>query len=232
MTPDARDPPDYPGAAFLETMREARNYNAWLGALVRGELGDSALDFGAGAGTFADALREDGVRVACVEPDPALAAALRRRGHAVHADIGELEPGTLPAVYTLNVLEHIEDDLAALRAIRRALAPGGRLIVYVPAFPILFSGFDRLVGHRRRYRGPALAALVERAGLRVVAWRYRDSLGFVVALLFRPFARRPAAPAPWLVRLYDRALFPLSVVADRLLGRVVGKNVWLVAVRD
>ena len=51
----------------------------------------------------------------------------------------------------INVLEHIEDDVAALRTLRRLLRPGGRIVLYVPALNGLYGAYDRKVGHFRRY---------------------------------------------------------------------------------
>jgi hypothetical protein len=90
---------------------------------------------------------------------------------------------------------------------------------------------DRAVGHVRRYRKRELRELVLGAGFRVTDCRYVDSLGFFAALAYRAVSRsgrlRPAS-----VERYDRFVFPLSRVVDRLAARWVGKNLLLEARRD
>ena len=68
-------------------------------------------------------------------------------------------------IYAINVIEHIADDVAALAQLRELLRPGGKLVIFVPAFPMLYSEMDRRIGHFRRYRLTALASATERAGL-------------------------------------------------------------------
>jgi len=62
------------------------------------------------------------------------------------------------------VLEHIEDDVAALTAVVDALEPGGELAVLVPAHPFLFGRLGANFGHFRRYTRPQVCALIEGAG--------------------------------------------------------------------
>jgi SAM-dependent methyltransferase len=67
----------------------------------------------------------------------------------------------------LNVVEHLEDDLGALRNIYNALEPGGRAIVLVPCGPKLFGTLDEVLGHFRRYTIPQLSSVSQQAGFDV-----------------------------------------------------------------
>jgi predicted SAM-dependent methyltransferase len=137
----------------------------------------------------------------------------------------------MPFAYTLNVLEHIVADDAAARALYEVLRPGGRLLVYVPAFNLLYSSMDRRVGHHRRYRRRTLVPLLEAAGFAIESARYCDSLGFLAALAFKAIGNREGTIAPASVSLYDRVAFPLSRVLDRVTQRFFGKNILVVARR-
>ena len=231
------DDEDFAGADNLEVMREARRYNAFLAGQVTSLApeGGRILDFGAGSGTItrlvAQALPGGPGAIACVEPDPALRRRLEASGFAAVPRLEEAGSGRFDFAYTLNVLEHIEDDAAALRSLRDALRPGARLYIYVPAFMVLFSAMDERVGHRRRYRRAQLETLCRASGLRVERSRYVDSLGFAASLLLRLAGSRSATLEPRLVRFYDRVVFPVSRVLDRLVGAFVGKNIALVASR-
>jgi SAM-dependent methyltransferase len=210
-------------------MEEAVRYNRFLiSELVRWATGlRSVLDFGAGNGRFALALRERGIQVAAVEPDPLLAESIRARSVPAFAGLEELGERRVDGIYSINVLEHIEDDRGVLSAFRRRLESGGRLFLYVPAFPILFSANDARVGHLRRYRRRELVDRVREAGFEIESARHVDSLGFAAGLAYRLFGRRDGGLDPAKVRLYDAAVFPLSRRLDRLCDRFIGKNLLL-----
>ena len=223
----------YTGVDNLGAMTAARNYNRFLvQEVLRDCRGASAVvDFGAGCGTFARELRARGIAVMCVEPDEGLRRDLESQGFECRAEVGQIPEGSVDYVFSLNVMEHIEDDAEMFRAIRRRLRPGGRLYLYVPAFPVLYSSMDRKVGHYRRYRVRGLGRKLERAGFRVLRARYADSLGFFITLLYRLIGSRQGDLNPAALKFYDRAIFPLSRLLDRFLGRIVGKNVAVSAVR-
>ncbi len=84
-----------------------------------------------------------------------------------------------------DVLEHVEADEAALQALRGRLAPGGRIVLTVPAFPWLWSRHDERHHHFRRYTRRSLTQVAERAGLRVEHRFYFNTLLFPVAVAQR-----------------------------------------------
>lgn len=223
----------YTGSENLEVMREAGNYNAWLLRLIRDHAPAQGrvLDFGAGAGTFARPLQAQGLRMSCLEPDAALAASLRAAGLPVVSAPEQLEDGVFDLIYSLNVLEHIEDDVGALRAVHSKLRPGGRLLIYVPAFQVLYGSMDRQVGHLRRYRRHDLVRRIRSAGFTVEKSRYADSIGFFAALAFRVLGSSSGNLNPAHVRLYDRVVFPLSLLLDCVSWPFFGKNVTVIARR-
>lgn len=225
----------YSGVDNLEVMAEAVNYNAFLHDLVArsgaGARRGAVVDFGAGGGLFADHARRSAGHLTCVEPDTGLRQRLAARGHIAVADIAALPDASQDYVYSLNVLEHIEDDAAALRALHRVLKPGGRLFIYTPAFQLLYSAMDRKVGHHRRYTRGQLRRLLEQAGFSVETARYADSLGFFAALLYRFIGNEDGSINRQALTLYDRAVFPLSCALDRLCQRSFGKNVFAVATK-
>ena len=227
---DIETPPH--GGENLEVMAEARNYNQFLCDLVSryADGAASVVDFGAGIGTFSGCLDLAPQDVHCIETEAASREAILQRGFNAYSDAAELAPGSIPYVFTLNVLEHIEDDAAAVEDLFGLLKPGGRLFVYVPAFSILFTSMDSHVGHHRRYRLRELVRLIEGAGFVVEKSAYTDALGFFATLLFKLFDKPEPAPLnPKLVRFYDRLIFPLSRLLSVPLAKVLGKNVYVVA---
>jgi hypothetical protein len=135
-------------------------------------------------------------------------------------------------IYSSNVLEHIEDDLTTLIELSGKLKKNGRLCLYLPAFELIWSKMDERVGHHRRYSAPDIQNKLVTAGFRVMQWQYVDSLGFFASLLFKLIGSEDGEVSPRTLKLYDRYCFPLSLQLDRLLGKWVGKNIFIVAMRD
>jgi 2-polyprenyl-3-methyl-5-hydroxy-6-metoxy-1,4-benzoquinol methylase len=223
----------YTGTENLEVMKEAVNYNRALLSLVttHARKGSRIVDFGAGVGTFAIPLHRAGYDVECVELDDAQRGVIEANGLPARPTLAGIGDASVDFVYTFNVLEHIKDDAAALAEIGRTLRDRGKLLVYVPAFDLLYTSMDRRVGHLRRYRRGALRRKVEAAGFDVLAAEYVDSLGFLAALAYRVAGSASGDIDRRALRLYDRFVFPVSRWSDRALKRVIGKNVLIVAER-
>jgi SAM-dependent methyltransferase len=185
------------------------------------------LEIGCGTGHNFGMLRGFG-RLDAIEVDgEARALASRRLGHAV-------SPARLPGlagipdrayhlVALLDVLEHVDGDQAALQSIAAKLAPGGRILVTVPAYQWMWSAHDVAHHHKRRYSRAALRAVAEAAGLRAERIGYFNSLLFPVAaaariagrLLGRKGSDDRLPPAP--LNAILRGIFGLE---RHLVGRV------------
>lgn len=224
---------EYSGRDNLDVMLDARNYNRFLLGLITGaaEKGNAIVDFGAGSGTFCMPMVSAGYQVACVETDPVLSRKLSDQGLQVWEDLARAADGGIDYVYSLNVLEHIKEDEAVIALWYRKLRPGGKLLVYVPAFQSLFSSMDRKVGHFRRYQKDNLSEKLRRAGFVVVTTRYADSVGFFATLVYKLVGSDKGDIDPKMLRIYDRWIFPVSKGLDRLVGRLFGKNVYSLAVK-
>ena len=172
-----------------------------------------------------------GKTVACVEPDASLAGYLAEKGLDVCHDLAQVPDSSIDYLYSLNVLEHIQDDAAVIALWHRKIRPGGRLLVYVPAFDLLFSSMDRSVGHCRRYRLPELRDKLRAAGFSIRDGRYVDSLGFFATLLFKLIDNGSGDINVEMLKLYDRLVFPISRTLDAITGKLGGKNLYLAAVK-
>ena len=224
---------EYRGTDNLEMMAEAINYNRFLLSLVRtfASKTDLILDIGAGIGTFANELQQTGYTVSCVEPDVHQAKRIRELGIDVRPAVEEFTDASFDLIYALNVLEHIDDDCDALRRWREKLKPNGKLLLYVPAFQVLYSSMDRRVGHFRRYSRAELVRRTQQAGFHVIQSRYVDCLGFLATLVFKCLGSASGEVNASALALYDRFAFPVSRAGDMLFSRLVGKNVVVRAVR-
>ena len=105
-------------------------------------------------------------------------------------------------------------------------------MIFVPAFPMLYSEMDRRIGHFRRYRLKALESATERAGFVVDRASYVDSLGFFGSLVYKWLFSREGKISEWMVGTYDRYVFPVSTGLDPFAGRIFGRNAIVLAHRD
>jgi SAM-dependent methyltransferase len=207
------EPFHYTGHDELEQLLLMPGYNRHIADLCLAAIapGQTLLDFGAGTGTISALVREraKAAKLWCVEIDAANIATLKKQGFDIVTDVAQLEPDSVDVVYSSNVLEHIEDDVAKLKELRVCLKAGGRAVFWVPAFECLWTAMDDRVEHRRRYSRASLANAFQRAGFEVERCFYQDSLGFFVALLFKAIGRRDGKLSETPLRLYDKMVFPI-----------------------
>lgn len=227
-------------AANLEAMGEAVAYQAAMRQLVIDKLGlrqgaGRVLDFGAGRGDYAVALQASvGVPVDSLEPDVSLHTCYPN-GMAVVGSLASLELGSVERVYTLNVLEHIEDEVAVLRELAARCRPGAEVFILVPANPKLWTPMDTLVGHQRRYTPQTLRQAVRRAGLEVEEEGWFDRTGYFATRAYQALCRTgllkaqgAGAVSKLQIRVFD-VLFRAAEPAMAALRLPFGKNRWVLA---
>lgn len=179
------------------------------------------LDAGCGWGVVLEALERRGYDAAGMDVSRKALERLDRPGRTLfQADLTRPLPaaaGGFDAVLALDVVEHLDDDRAAVARLGALARPGGVVVVSAPALPELFTEFDAVQGHRRRYLPDSLRAAFEGSGLaveRVFWWgswlvpalrhqraRPRSRPGDSAAASYRRYLRLPPRPVPWALRL-------------------------------
>ena len=169
----------------------------------------------------------------CLEPDAELAEQLGKVVTALDlppkwevrvGDISDLKSDEFfDTILYIDVLEHIEDDVAEMNRASSHLAPGGRLVVLSPAHQFLFSSFDRALGHFRRYTRATLSATMPSI-LRRRRIFYLDSVGMIASLANRVLLGQ-SLPTLRQIEFWDKGLVPMSRVVDTLVGYAVGRSV-------
>jgi glycosyltransferase involved in cell wall biosynthesis/phospholipid N-methyltransferase len=225
---------DEHGSQILGRLARAPRFNAWMADVIKPFCGRRVLEIGSGTGNMTRHLVPRDAYVAS-DVNPLYLQTLRTLTSdrpyldvtltdVTRGDSFPALPGGFDTVVCLNVIEHVLDDLGALKNVRDALAPGGRAVVLVPRGPELFGTLDEVLGHRRRYTEASLRRLALDAGLEPVkivpfnrvgtpAWWLNGRL-----LRRRHFGLMQIQVLNFLTplfRLVDRALpfRPLSIVA-------------------
>jgi SAM-dependent methyltransferase len=189
------------------------------------------LDIGCGTGTMVGHLSAFG-RARGVDANHTAVEMARRRG----AEVSHVPPGPLPfpdasvdLATALDVIEHVEDDHAALAEMHRLLRPGGTLLVAVPAFNFLWGPQDEISHHKRRYVASELHARLRGAGFAIRRLTYFNSVLFPAIAAIRVL--RPYKPGAAHLRSDFDMTNPRSR-ANRVLSRVFASEAPLVARHD
>ena len=230
--------------SLLNTERRMLVYNSSIAKKIAKNFSDKVnlLEFGAGIGTLANYFKTTkGLKPKCLEIDPNLKRILVDRGFKCYDNMQQVDE-LFDGVYTSNVLEHIEDDVHALKQIRSVMKPKSNLVVYVPAFQCLYSSWDNSVGHHRRYNKKELLSKMDDAGFDVTKVFYVDSLGFFASFAARILKHRASTKlkdekaanyhvaSPLVLFIYDRLFYRVSRIFDFLGFRYIfGKNILAVA---
>lgn len=227
----------------LEVLEGAHHYRDWIFSLAAPYLGERVLEVGAGSGTMFSCIL-DRERAVAIEIDAELVQVLldrfgqRPNVHVIHGNLTgsataeAVRDLQVDSAMTFNVLEHIEDDGAALESIASVLNPGDTLAVLVPAFPGIYGAMDRGVGHVRRYRKKDLVVKMEDAGFSVLRAYYVNFPGYF-AWFVNGRVLRADAPAGGsrMVSLYDSTVIPLAKRLEAMVRPPCGQSLFAVASR-
>ena len=205
-------------------LASADNYNRWIYSQVAPYLGQRILDVGCAIGNitqfYSDRELVVGVDVVPEELSVARERFANKNFEAYHMDVASPELLTfrernLDTAVCLNVLEHVEDDVHALKNMRDTLVPGGTICLLVPCNKWLFGPMDAIDHHYRRYRKAEMNAKLQEAGLTLIHQNYFNLLGIAAWFLQNRVLRRSmAAPAQY--SLYD-ALVPALRLVEKAL---------------
>jgi SAM-dependent methyltransferase len=219
----------------LEAMSFAENYHRWILSEFAPYLKGHTAEVGAGAGSVSKLILATGIdRLDVYEPSSEMFGLLQAgladepRVTAINDFFGAAnERERYDSIAYINVLEHIEDNLAELGRAQSALRPGGHLLIFVPALAWLYSELDREIGHYRRYSKSELDGRVREAGLEIVRSTYFDIAGILP--WYVNFVLLGNSIGGGSVALYDRLVVPVMRVVESVLPVPLGKNVLLVA---
>ena len=223
----------------LETIEEARRYGDHVFGLFQPHVGRRVLEVGAGIGTMSRKLLRTAELVVGIEPNPNCLARLEAAmhgesrftllaSHLEECDFSDLRRRELDTVYCVNVLEHIEDDVAALKMFREVIVPGGHVLIYVPAVQAAYGPIDAELGHHRRYSKRTLAAAFAASGLELTILRYANPIG-LIGWMYNSHVTKARRHSLDQVRLFERFVAPWALPLERLIPPPIGSSLVAVA---
>jgi SAM-dependent methyltransferase len=226
----------------LETMLEARRYGAHVFDLLRPHVGARVLEVGSGIGTMSRQLADVSELVVGLEPNPHCTSLLQRTmsekanfalhtRHLEECDGDEIANYRFDTVVCVNVLEHIEDDAAAVRMFRQVIVPNGRVLIFVPAVQAAYGPLDAELGHHRRYSKHGMSRLFNEAGLKILALRYTNPIG-LLGWWYNAHISKSTAHSPSQVKLFDRLVAPWALPLERVVTPPIGLSLFAVGQRS
>lgn len=167
-----------PGQEILHAFSYAPKFNAWMADTIRPHLGRRVLEIGAGMGNLTRQLFKGPMHYMATDIDREHLDRLQNRFigrpnlqtrvyDVTNASDFDTLAEQVDTVVCLNVIEHVVDDLNALRNIHRTIQPGGKAIILVPQGPEIFGTMDKALGHIRRYSQSQLRDVMRQAGFNI-----------------------------------------------------------------
>jgi 2-polyprenyl-3-methyl-5-hydroxy-6-metoxy-1,4-benzoquinol methylase len=175
-------------AEDLERIEETDFWSKVKVKLILGLVeGKNVLDVGCGSGRLSKTLLNRGFSVEAIDTDCKAVEISKKKGiNSFLSDISDWETDEkFDCIILGDVLEHIEDDLSAMKKIHGMLKANGCIIVNVPSYPFLFSKHDSALGHKRRYSDDELKTKLEASGFKIECFRHWNSLAFPITLLIK-----------------------------------------------
>jgi SAM-dependent methyltransferase len=221
-----------------EIMTEAKNYFRWQYDIVEPYLGTRVVEIGCGIGNFTDLLKQRPLQILGLDIDENCIRAHNQRFggldriearqfDALGGDVREITPFAADTIVCLNVLEHISDDVGALRSMYSILQPGGKACLIVPAFEALRGPIDEHLGHYRRYTKRSLSQAATLAGFGVHEIRYMNIVGMAGWWLNARVLKREAQSKAQ-VALFDSLVVPILSRLEAIVAPPIGQNVFAV----
>lgn len=214
----------------LHTSKSAQNFNNWMYSEIKPHLNGNILEVGSGLGTFTEKIVNDFPDSQIVISDINLEYlknletrfSNRDQIHFIEFDLSNSSHANniktkINASLALNVLEHIEDDVQAIKNVYDILEPGGKFVILVPCHKFLFNTLDKTAMHCRRYTKKELSDKIKKTGFKIKSCFYFNFFSifgwYINGNLFKKNLLNKSS-----VSLFDR-LVPIFISIERFILR-------------
>ncbi len=233
---------DIHGHSTLDKLSKADHFNHWIYRSVKPWIAGNVFEIGSGIGNISAMILKDGFQLMITETDETYLEILHQKfdGNQSVTKILQLDlvdPGfdtkfqhlfqSFDTVIAINVIEHIEDDLAAFRNAQKLIKPNGRLIVLVPNGAALYNGLDKHLSHFRRYNKQKISLILQQIGLVQDQFFYFNTIGILGWFFSGSILRNKTIPSA-MVSIFEFVV-PFTSWLDKLFKNTCGLSIIVVA---
>ncbi|MFM7015425.1 MAG: class I SAM-dependent methyltransferase [Bacteroidota bacterium] len=227
---------DAEGLETLQAIKEANRFNKWMYDQIAPFISSPVLEVGSGIGNISFYCMKEGHQLMMTDIRQEYLDFLNERFFEQTTPIRHLDLveesfeetnkdllGSFQTVFALNVIEHIENEQLAIRNAAKLLASGGRLIILVPAHPLLYNKLDKNLFHYKRYHSRDLKRLMNNELMELQSLKWFNGLG-IAAWLYGGMVSRKGVIGGGDMKLYNK-LVPLAKWMDRLTFFRIGLSI-------
>ena len=229
---------DSEGKATLESIASASQFNEWMYEVTSKRLNGRILEIGSGIGNISEYYLRDNRSIVLSDIRDNYCQYLKNRYGNLPSCEGVLKIDlvnpdfdkeyssyfdSFDGIFALNVVEHINNDLQAISNARKLLKKGGRLVVLVPAYQLLYNNFDRALEHYRRYTEGSLKTLFEKNNLQIAHSQYFN-LAAIAGWWFSGNILKNEVIPNGQMKIYNK-LVPIFKIMDKLVANKIGISV-------
>ncbi|PCI98990.1 MAG: methyltransferase type 12 [Flavobacteriales bacterium] len=226
---------DVEGHETLDAISDADNFNEWMYDTISPYCSGKILEIGSGIGNISRYFLENKRNITLSDIRDEYCNKLRanfneHNPEVVNVNIADADfdtkyshlIGQFDTVFSLNVVEHIEDDLLAIKNIKKLLRKGGIIITLVPAWNTLYNEFDKSLEHYRRYNASSLNTLLKNE-YEIVHTQYFNLMGIFGWILTGSIMKKKTIPKGQM-GLYNK-LVPIFKIIDKIVFHKIGLSV-------
>ena len=216
----------------LEFFDAAKNWRKYQFENILKYINSSVLEVGPGTGNNVQYYRDKASEITLLEINKHMSNLLKSKFEGdqkitvQNSDIYSQERKFDTILY-MDVLEHIEDDKNEINRALEQLKPGGNIIFFVPAYQFLYSDFDKVIGHVKRYNKRFFFSFNKDEKISITRLKYFDSVGFFMAVLNKLFNKNKKETIGPGVKIWNKLIF-LSKIMDVIFLNKFGKSLFCV----
>ena len=220
----------------LKFFDAAKNWRKYQFKIISKYIQRNVLEVGPGTGNNLKYYKNKASIITLLEINKKLARSLKKKFYKnkkikiLNSNIHSIKKKFDTIMY-MDVLEHIKTDKKEIKKAINLLNPGGYIIIFVPAFQVLYSNFDRDIGHVRRYRKFFFFNLAKKYKIKLIELKYFDSIGFIFAIINRLVGTNNQNNVGLGIKIWNNFIF-LSKFFDCILKNMFGKSLLCVLKKD